>query len=365
MTGKKIFVFILILGLLLLLPKSCKHLKIGRALDGATIELNNGTIVRLIGVSSTVQGYEELKRLVGNKVNLQPDGYAKFDPRLLKGKEVVDAYVLLPSNGNECLNATLLRKGYCDLVLDAGLNDSLNAFSQYAGYSMNRQSNDRVVLIPMNQEIDYASDDIDLPNYTPSADRRLCNWYEDKQKNIDMLKEACDYNLPYTKMFANQLAARSPGEFSIEQVCEIYDYCRGKWRYVNDPKGQDYEAKASETIAASLTGDCDDYAILMASCLLACGGDVCIVYANGSNGCHAYAEVDVNSFKKNKSLQYVNEVIAERFAVYEPGSAKVREHDEHIWLNLDWQASYPGGPFFEAEEKVYYTVVDAVWNWNI
>ena len=178
-----------------------------------------------------------------------------------------------------------------------------------------------------------------------------------------MLQEACDYNLPYTKMFANQLAGRAKGEFSIEQVCEIFDYCYSHWRYVNDPKGQEYVQRASESIAGSLTGDCDDFAVLVASCILACGGDACIVSARGADGGHAYPEVDINSFRKSQDLGSLQQVISSRYSAYSPQSLSIREHNGHQWLNLDWQAAYPGGPYFNGIDKDCYAIVDGEWTW--
>lgn len=217
---------------------------------------------------------------------------------------------------------------------------------------------------PIIQIIDYKSDSIKLPLYTPQPERRHNTWYAEGNMNIDMLKEACDYNLPYTKMFANQLAGRTPGQFSIEQVCEIFDYCYSKWRYVNDPNGQDYIARASESIAGSLIGDCDDFAVLMASCILACGGDACIVYANGPKGCHAYAEVDINSFRKSKDISEIGNVIKKRFPSHSVSQLAIRNTRSNKWLNLDWQAAYPGGSFFEATEHKYYYIIDGQWSWS-
>lgn len=208
---------------------------------------------------------------------------------------------------------------------------------------------------------DYNNDSIKLPQF---LERRRNIWYSDGSMNIDMLKDACDYNSPYTKMFANQLSARTPGQFSIEQVCEIFDYCYSKWRYVNDPKGQDYIARASESIANSLIGDCDDFAVLMASCVLACGGDACIVYANGPKGCHVYAEVDVNSFRKNRDLSGIDDVIKKRYPSHSISQLAIRETRNNKWLNLDWQAAYPGGPFYEAIEHKYYYIINGHWSWS-
>lgn len=349
-------VAILLLGLWLLIGGSTK---IESVEDGCTVTLNNGSKIKLIGVSNTEQGKKELERLIGKKITLEPDRSANFDPHRLTKGDVVYSYLLLNSNGYECINATLLREGYAELVEGGCLVDSLDAFRSYATLGQNNRD---MTPTPIVQVIDYSSDSIKLPQYTPKTERRHNAWYSDWDKNIDMLEEACDYNLPYTKMFANQLAARSQGEFSIEQVCEIFDYCYNKWRYVNDPKGQDYLARASESIFASLTGDCDDFAILIASCILACGGDACIVYADGSHGCHAYPEVDIQSFRKNRKITHIQDVINKRYARYSPSSLAKREKDGHIWLNLDWQAAYPGGQYFQAEKKVYYSIIGGQWS---
>lgn len=352
-------VVIILIGIFLTLDDSYK---IAKVIDGATIELDNGTQVRLIGIDNTEEGRRELKSLEGENIVLQPDMSANFDPHLLKGRETVYAYLLLKNYDYECVNATIIKKGLASLVEGGCLVDSLDAFKSYVPLGQQKQKDNNINPTPIVQVIDYSADSLKLPVYTPQPERRFNSWSSESNQNIEMLQEACDYNLPYTKMFANQLAGRSQGEFSIEQVCEIFDYCYKKWRYVNDPKGQDYIARASETISASLTGDCDDFAVLMASCILACGGDACIVYAEGSNGCHAYPEVDINSFRSHKDISYIQNVISNKFSSYSPGLPNVRESDGHIWLNLDWQAAYPGGPHFGAEHHVYYSIVDGQWN---
>lgn len=357
--SKSVFVAIVVILLLgLWLLDICGGLRIDHVVDGSSVFLNNGSEIRLIGVSNTEQAKKELEGLVGKKVTLQPDMSANFDAHLLSKGDVVDAYLLLNDNNYECINATILKKGFAELVEGGRLVDSLDNFREYAQLG---RKNGNVNPIPIVQVIDYSTDDIQLPLYTPQPERRHNTWHNEGTQNIDMLNEACDYNLPYTKMFANQLAGRAQGEFSIEQVCEIFDYCYNKWRYVNDPKGQDYIARASESISSSLTGDCDDFAVLIASCILACGGDACIVYANGSHGCHAYPEVDIESFKRNKEVSYIQDVISSRFSRYSPSTLAIRNEGSHTWLNLDWQAAYPGGRYFEAEEKVFYSIVDGNW----
>lgn len=210
-----------------------------------------------------------------------------------------------------------------------------------------------------DNQITENDDDI---NVTPrSTERRITFWSINGEENIEMLKESCDYNVPKTKGFANKLAGKaslSDGTFNIEQLCEIFDYCYSKWRYVNDPKGSEYLAKASETIASSLTGDCDDFAILIASCMLAIGGDVCIVTAQGPTGGHAYAEVDISHMK----LKHVKSYIKQKFNSHRISNIVYRKDGSYIWLNLDWSGDYPGGPTFKASTRDIYKCVNGRWS---
>lgn len=212
-----------------------------------------------------------------------------------------------------------------------------------------------------DNQITENDDDI---NVTPrSTDRRITFWSINGEENIEMLKESCDYNVPKTKGFANKLAGKaslSDGTFNIEQLCEIFDYCYSKWRYVNDPKGSEYLAKASETIASSLTGDCDDFAILIASCMLAIGGDVCIVTAQGPTGGHAYAEVDISHMK----LEHVKSYIKQKFNSHQISNIVYRKDGSYIWLNLDWSGDYPGGPTFKAFTRDIYKCVNGRWTFT-
>ena len=70
-----------------------------------------------------------------------------------------------------------------------------------------------------------------------------------------MINEAMDINNPITRSFSVQLASEYPGEYNLAQVCNIYDYIRNNWKYVNDPRGLEYFEKASITIQNGLSGD--------------------------------------------------------------------------------------------------------------
>jgi len=83
-----------------------------------------------------------------------------------------------------------------------------------------------------------------------------------------------------------------------KQLEILWKYARSHWTYINDPAGtEDTWRSASETIETyyfttekQYTGDCDDFAILMASFARQVGLESRFVCAIGNLGGHAYAE---------------------------------------------------------------------------
>lgn len=357
--GVKQIILFLLIGIIILVvlwPKS-KYV-ITEIIDGNTVRLNNGTIVKLIGVSSTEDGEKTLEELAySQEVDLIPDRSNYFDPSGIEGDMTVYAYLCLPTRDYLCVNAFLLKNGKALLEEGTYLTDSLNAFRRYAKEGAPSFTEIEPSTI---ETIDYRDDDIILPPYTISNERKHSNWYVDGDRNLDMINEVCNFNMPYTKAFANQLAARSPGSYKIDQICEIFNYCYKKWRYVSDPAGQEYVASASESIAASLTGDCDDFAVLIASCIIAIGGEATIVTAENIDSGHAYAEVNITDFDKN----HVLDVISDYFSQYDISSLHTRQHNGKMWLNLDWQAGYPGGPYWNCLAKNIYTYSSTTNSWS-
>lgn len=324
--------------------------------DGNMVTLNNGTRVKLIGVSATQEGKEYLQdNYFKVPVALISDLSAPFNPNYLDGKETIYAYVL--NKHGHCINSELLRLGLADLQEGTYLTDSLKRFRRYV-----QERGETKPLTPTpTPVINYEEDDIKLPEYQFKNERRHSAWYSDGNMNIEMLTEACDYDLPYTKAFANDLAGRSEGNFNPGQICEIFDYCYNKWRYVNDPNGHEYVACASESIASNLSGDCDDFAVLMASCLLAIGGDVCVNVGYNPGGGHAFTEVDISHFDKGVVL----DIIREHFNQYDIKRLNTRQDDGHLWMNLDWQAAYPGGPYYDcSSSRSAYPCVRGQWSWD-
>ena len=119
------------------------------------------------------------------------------------------------------------------------------------------------------------------------------------------------------------------GGDKYKQIEILWKYARSRWTYINDPAGTtDTWRSASETIEnyyftseRRYTGDCDDFAILMASFARQVGLDSRFVVTMGSEGGHAYAEF-------------------------------YRETDGR-WVNMDWNSEHLGGTPYGKRIKVY------------
>lgn len=130
----------------------------------------------------------------------------------------------------------------------------------------------------------------------------------------------------------------------IIQCFAVFKEVRNRWNYVNDPKGKEYIAYASESLQ-HFSGDCDDHAILMSALVRAVGGTPRIIHTGG----HLYPEMLIGN---KADLENINYLIKEVLFAEESRGKEVHYHlDERgqIWLNLDYTAKYPGGPFMSEE----------------
>lgn len=66
-------------------------------------------------------------------------------------------------------------------------------------------------------------------------------------------------------------AKKYPGQYNIYQICALFDDTKEKILYISDPRGKDLWSTPSDTITIG-AGDCDDYAILLASLIESIGG---------------------------------------------------------------------------------------------
>jgi hypothetical protein len=171
------------------------------------------------------------------------------------------------------------------------------------------------------------------------------------KSNLKKLRAAMDIDNPITRKFSLQLASAYPGEYNIDQICKIYNHIYKNWKYVNDPRGTDYLSKASQTIESNLTGDCDDFAILIATAIESIGGRTRISFASNASGGHAFTEVyfaddpqklyDRINYHFQGLLEYIFDISKVKKINYRTDRVK------GYWLNLDYTSKYPGGTYYD------------------
>jgi hypothetical protein len=131
---------------------------------------------------------------------------------------------------------------------------------------------------------------------------------------------------------------------TIIQCFAVFKEINSRWNYVSDPKARDYIASASESLLY-LSGDCDDHSILMAASIKSIGGTPRLIHTTG----HIYPEILIGT---EADLEKVNFLIKNILFPKESADQKLHYHvDERgqIWMNLDYTAKYPGGPFMSEE----------------
>jgi hypothetical protein len=169
--------------------------------------------------------------------------------------------------------------------------------------------------------------------------------------NKEEILRAIEYQNPKVRNFAIMATTRHFKHIqgysdyrNLIQCFAVFKEINSRWNYVNDPKNGDYIATAHESLLY-FSGDCDDHSILMAACIRSIGGTPRLIHTKG----HIYPEILIG----NKSdLEKVNYLIKNILFPGESHSKQLSYHiDERnqVWLNLDYTAKYPGGPFLSEE----------------
>ncbi|WP_333878991.1 transglutaminase [Flavobacterium sp.] len=171
--------------------------------------------------------------------------------------------------------------------------------------------------------------------------------FPNKSKIID----AVEYQNPKIRNFAIMATAKHFKNvkgyheyFTIVQAFAVFKEINTRWNYVSDPKGHDYIATATESLPY-LSGDCDDHSIFMSACIQSIGGTMRLIHTKG----HMYPEILIG---EKKDLEKINYLIKKELFPVESKGKPINYHiDERgkIWLNLDYTAKYPGGPFMNEQ----------------
>lgn len=355
--NKPIIIIVIVLVLIFIAlsaPRSIKtsNFTLGDVNGGNTLVLHNGYEIVLLGVSGSDKSQDYLKGFVGKDIRIIMDSSSPRLGKTKKGeKKRIYAYV---KYGRKCLNSEILHNKLSDICVTPNLCDSLDSYLAYVG-----KDNEYVYPEPEPQpkpdnrrkEQDPIPEGRENKSIDPHKGTQKMGWSSECSDNCEMLSDVADFRNPITRNFAVKLASKSPGSYNFGQVCAIFDNLYNNWKYVNDPEGAEYVAKASESISqSSLSGDCDDFAICMASCIIAIGGEARVNTAWGPRGGHAFAEVCINGLSESE----VKRTIAKMFPHYSISKIHTQTDDGNTWLNLDWQAAYPGGQYFQYTHNTTY-----------
>jgi Ca2+/Na+ antiporter len=169
--------------------------------------------------------------------------------------------------------------------------------------------------------------------------------------NKTKILDAIEYQNPKIRNFAIMATSKHFKDvkgyhdyFTLIQSFAVFKEINTRWYYVSDPKGHDYIANATESLQY-LSGDCDDHSIFMAACIKSIGGTTRLIHTKG----HIYPEIYIGT---KKDLEKINYAIKKILFPFESKNKPINYHiDErgNIWLNLDYTAKYPGGPFMNEE----------------
>lgn len=169
--------------------------------------------------------------------------------------------------------------------------------------------------------------------------------------NKSKILDAVEYQNPKIRNFAIMATSKHfrniKGYAEIHTIIQsfaVFKEINSRWNYVSDPKGRDYIAKATESLQY-LSGDCDDHSVFMAACIKSIGGTTRLIHTKG----HIYPELYIGT---QKDIEQIHYAIKKVLFPTESKNQTLNYHiDErgNIWLNLDYTAKYPGGPFMNEE----------------
>lgn len=135
----------------------------------------------------------------------------------------------------------------------------------------------------------------------------------------------------------------------VVRALSLFKHVNSNFRYVSDSERDEYFATPRETILNGLGGDCDDHTILMVSALKAIGVHSRMVLTQG----HLYPELFCGD---EKNFEKISAAIMTLFSQEMKGNIYYHEENGVYWLNLDYSARHPGGPY--VSEKAF-AIIDS------
>ncbi len=196
------------------------------------------------------------------------------------------------------------------------------------------------------------------PNQLPSAPLDIPNSTSNELSTLNKIKERVNVEDPVTQNFYNSLVVNISSEPSIIKIAYIHNYLATKWNYLENPNNKESDKKASEIIQSNLTGNDEDFAILIASSIKSMGERTRIVYGHNNSEEHTYAEVYLSN-NKEKALSLINELMEFETTNFSIDSQNITHYridgNGEYWLNLDNSSIYPGGTY-------YHSITDTIFD---
>ncbi len=125
----------------------------------------------------------------------------------------------------------------------------------------------------------------------------------------------------------------------------LFKYINMNFNYVPDTRRDEYYATPKETILNGLGGDCDDHSILMASCLMSIGARCRLVIIEG----HMYPEMFIGD---KEDFDIFQQAVIQLFSDIQIHRIYYHEYNGDYWVNLDYTARHPGGPYMNDKVKL-------------
>lgn len=186
------------------------------------------------------------------------------------------------------------------------------------------------------------------------------NWGKKEQKEIDLVLRPTFFDGPLTKTVKALQAKVQPTDsvvrnWSVKHSLQSFDeyypkygsqvrllslfkHINSHFKYVSDSERDEYFATAKETIQNGLGGDCDDHTILMVTCMKAIGAHCRMILTDG----HLYPELLCGDEKQFEMMQ---QAVIHLFGNEAIDNMYYHEQNGQYWINLDYTARYPGGPY--------------------
>jgi hypothetical protein len=186
------------------------------------------------------------------------------------------------------------------------------------------------------------------------------NWGRKEQKEIDLVLRPTFFDGPLTKtvkslqskVVSTDSVVRNfsvqhsldyfdeyyPKYGSMVRLLSLFKYLNSHFKYVSDSERDEYFATARETILNGMGGDCDDHTILMVSCMKAIGGHCRMILTDG----HLYPELFCGD---EKNFEQMQQAVIHLFGNEAIDNMYYHEQNGQYWINLDYTARYPGGPY--------------------